>query len=338
MEALTEHVLSRDARAKSGAPGPRISSENQGYLPEPGERFTEDQMREKLGVSKGGGIRPSLTSTDLVLVRNVHSDYNDVEKDKYIIYDGKYHNGPNQLISGNLKLAESKKNGNRVLYFVKEDGQLVFNGLVKYIKHYDKKDPSRPGAIAYMLEMIDPTVATGTPERQETRVDRPDDSPAPHRSSAPDLDMIMEVERRIFDRRRFTSRSELLATLDMDIDSAKLDRILEYLERSAKISTGDGSIRWSFSGSGPQEGLNTNDGRGRVLTTGYVSEEPAGILSRAEQLSADLDNDLPYSAETERLLADCEAGRPIGKTYTAEEYLRLLDQELDGSDLENPSR
>lgn len=126
--------------------------------------------------------------------------------------------------------------------------------------------------------------------------------------------MIMEVERIILDRRRLTSRSELLAALHMGIDSAKLDRILEYLERSAKISTGDGSIRWTFGGG--------------AAAAGSVGEESAGILSRAEQLSADLDNDLPYSAEIERLLADCEAGRPIGKTYTAEEYLRLLDQEF----------
>lgn len=57
-------------------------------------------------------------------------------------------------------------------------------------------------------------------------------------------------------------------------------------------------------------------------------EEAVHILSMAERLSADLDNDLPYSAEIERLTADCEAGRSIGKTYTAEEYLRYLDHEF----------
>lgn len=284
-------------------------------------------MHETFGVSRGGGIRPSSTSTDIILVRNVHSDYSDAEEGKRIIYDGKYYDGPNQMISGNLKLAESQKNGNRVLYFVKEDGQLAFNGLVEYVRHYDKNDPARPGAIAHVLEMADADAA-GAHERRRAGAGRPGDPPAPRAPSAPDLDMIMEVERIILDRRRFTSRSELLAALHMSIDSAKLDRILEYLERSAKISTGGGSIRWTFGGSAPREGSNTDEGRGGTLATGHVGEEAAGILSRAEQLSADLDNDLPYSAEIERLLADCESGRPIGKTYTAEEYLRLLDQEF----------
>ena len=269
-------------------------------------------MRETFGVNKGGGIRPSSTSTDIILVRNVHSDYGDAEEGGRIIYDGKYYGGPSQMISGNLKLAESQKNGNRILYFVKEDGQLVFNGQVEYVRHYDKNDPSRPGAIAHVLEMVGAGAAdaAGAADRRRTGAGRP----APRASSAPDLDMIMEVERIILDRRRLTSRSELLAALHMGIDSAKLDRILEYLERSAKISTGDGSIRWTFGGG--------------AAAAGSVGEESAGILSRAEQLSADLDNDLPYSAEIERSLADCEAGRPIGKTYTAEEYLRLLDQEF----------
>lgn len=54
---------------------------------------------------------------------------------------------------------------------------------------------------------------------------------------------------------------------------------------------------------------------------------PSGILSMADRLSADLDNDRPYNAEIERRIADCEAGRPIGKTYTADEYLRHLERE-----------
>ena len=61
---------------------------------------------------------------------------------------------------------------------------------------------------------------------------------------------------------------------------------------------------------------------------------PSGILSAAERLSADLDNDRPYNAEIERRIADCEAGRPIGKTYTADEYLRHLEREHDIGALE----
>ena len=141
----------------------------------------------------------------------------------------------------------------------------------------------------------------------------------------------MAVERKISDRRRFASRSELLAALDASVEPAGLDRVLEYLERSAKISTDGGSIRWTFSGAGTREGP---DAKGEV---DGASGEPPGILSIAERLSADLDNDLPYSAEIERLIEDCDAGRPIGKTYTAEEFLRHFDLEYGGGDMGRPA-
>lgn len=60
-----------------------------------------------------------------------------------------------------------------------------------------------------------------------------------------------------------------------------------------------------------------------------------GILGMSERLSPDLDNDLPYSEEIERAITDCEAGRSIGRTYTAEEYLRHLDREYGIGALEH---
>ena len=141
----------------------------------------------------------------------------------------------------------------------------------------------------------------------------------------------MAVERKISDRRRFASRSELLAALDASVEPAGLDRVLEYLERSAKISTDGGPIRWTFSGAGTREGQDA-EGKG-----GGASGEPPGILSIAERLSPDLDNDLPYSAEIEKLIEDCDAGRPIGKTYTAEEFLRHFDREYGNGDMGRPA-
>ena len=157
-------------------------------------------------------------------------------------------------------------------------------------------------------------------------------------SSAPDLDMIVTVERKIADRRLFASRSELLATLHTGIDSAKLDRVLEYLEGSAKISTSNGSIRWTFGSAGPREGSSAGEVDCGASAADDATKEPAGVLGTAERMSADLDSDLPYSEETERLIADCEAGRPIGKMYTAEEYLRHLEQEYGDGALEHPRK
>lgn len=69
---------------------------------------------------------------------------------------------------------------------------------------------------------------------------------------------------------------------------------------------------------------------------GGTPEESDDILTMAERLSADLDNDRPYNEDIQRRIADCEAGRPIGRTYTGEEYLRYLDQEFGSGASEHP--
>ena len=149
----------------------------------------------------------------------------------------------------------------------------------------------------------------------------------PRGTSAPDSDMVAAVERQISDRGQFAGRSELLAALPTGIDPARLDLALEHLEHSEKISMAGGAIRWTPDGGGPRGAPGAGKGDGGSQATASAAEEPAHVLSMAECLSADLDNDRPYNADIERRIADCEAGRPIGKTYTAEEYLKHLEQE-----------
>ena len=142
------------------------------------------------------------------------------------------------------------------------------------------------------------------------------------------------MERKISDRRCFAGRSELLAALHAGFDPARLDRVLDHLERSAKIDTGDGSIRWVSSDAGPRKDSGAGRNGGDMRAAGNRAEEPVHILSMEERLSADLDNDLPYSEDLERLIADCQAGRATGKAYTLEEYLKAFDQEFGGGALE----
>jgi len=70
--------------------------------------------------------------------------------------------------------------------------------------------------------------------------------------------------------------------------------------------------------------------------------DPAGesvhTLTMEGRLPSDLDNDPPYGEETERPTGDGEAGRPIGKAYTAEEYLRHLDQLPGDEDAGQPAK
>lgn len=166
--------------------------------------------------------------------------------------------------------------------------------------------------------------------RQSARAGYHDGPPGHHAPSTPDPGAILEVERKISDRRCFASRSELLAALHAGFDSAELDRVLDHLERSAKIATGDGSIRWASSDASPRNDSGADKSGGDVRAAGNKAEEPVHILSMEERLSADLDNDLPYSKDLERVIADCKAGRATGKTYTLEEYLEAFDQEFGG--------
>ena len=286
-------------------------------------------MRERFGVPKGGSMRESSTSPDIILVGRVHGGRDDVEGGR-VLCDGKYYKGrQDQMIRANLKLAKSRENGSRVLYFVKEGGNLVFGGLVECVAIRHKDAPARPGALAFEMKRVDG--GGGAPGRRGAR-SGPSKSRAP---SAPDLDMIVEVERQLSDRNHVAGRAELLAALPTGIDSAKLDRILADLERSAKISVHGESIRWTFNGGGAQEGPDVGKEDDGSPDVAAATEEDVHILTMAERLSPDLDNDLPYSPETERVIADCEAGRPIGKTYTGEEYLRYLDQEFGDGDAEH---
>ena len=203
-EASRHRDIQGAARAQSGA-----AAESLPPLPQWGKRLTEDQMRERFGVTEGGGIRESLTLPDIILVRNVHSGYDDVEEGRHVLYDGQYYDGsPNQLILKNLKML-------------------------------------------------------------------------------------------------------------------------------AKISADDGAVTWMFGG-GPCGNPNMGADNAKVPTTADATGDSAHVLSMAERLSPDMDSGRPYRPEIERRIADCKAGRPIGKTYTAGEYLEHLEREHGIGALERP--
>ena len=349
MEVASRQVSKHDGRARDGtddvrhrdAPGatrpqPSGAGETLPPLPQRGDTFTEDQMCERFGVPGSGGVRESSTSSDIILVRNVHGGCDDAGEGERVIYSGKYCKGqPDQMIPEDPSLARSKESGRRVLCFVKKNGKLVFDGLVECIARRYKDARARPGTPAFELVRVDGAGAAA-PGIQGARDDRRGGPLGSRTPSAPDLGMIAAVERQISGRGCFAGRSELLAALPKGMDSASLDQILEYLEQSAKISTGDEGIRWTFNDARRQD--SNPDKVGTSLAATATAEEPVYILSREERRSADLDNDLPYSEDIEQMIADCEAGRPIGKTYTAEEYRRHLKQEFGIGTLDNTGK
>lgn len=182
MKATTEQVSSPGNPAESGvrAARPRdrqdaihARSGGTGDTPDPipqrGDRFTEKQLRERFGLPppctgsqpreeprpSSDGIRTSETSTDIILVSDVHSGYDDAELGRRIIYDGAYRRElPDQMIGPNLRLAKSRENGDRLLYFTKENDRFRFDCIVECVKCRYKNDPSRPGALAFELEIV----------------------------------------------------------------------------------------------------------------------------------------------------------------------------------------
>lgn len=249
MESPARQDSGRGSGAEGSAEAARPCSdhprESLPPLPQRGDEFTEDQLLERFGAPRGGSVRASATSPDIILVRYAHGDCGIVEEDGRIIYDSRRcEGGPDQASSGSPRLARSLESGSRVMYFVKEGERLAFNGIVGRVARRRRGDSPLPDALAFELEMVDAAAPLG-------------DAGAGMKGGAPP-------------------------------------------------------------------------------TAAAATEEASGILSMSERLSADLDNDRPYNAEIKRRIADCEAGRPIGKTYTGEEYLKHLEREHGIGALERP--
>ena len=85
---------------------------------------------------------------------------------------------------------------------------------------------------------------------------------------APSLDLVEMVEREISGPRPPGDRSQLLKALPDRTDAESLDRILGYLERSAKITTGGDAIRWSFDPVGSGAAGSSRGGGTREATAG----------------------------------------------------------------------
>lgn len=130
-------------------------------LPKPGETFTEEQLAKRFDVPSEHGIRISEKSTDIILVRlaDAPTIYGDRDFGDEINYDGMYYDGHADLsVRENKVLSDSKKNGNRVLYFVKRSDKLEFRGLYECTDSSYRDDPSYGRAISFKLKRVDAAV------------------------------------------------------------------------------------------------------------------------------------------------------------------------------------
>ena len=133
-------------------------------LPREGEIFTEEQMSERFGASPPGGIRQSKTSSDIILVSRVDgpTSYHDKDSGEYVYFDGVDYRKPDQMVSSNKELSESRENGRRVLYFVKERGSLAFHGRVECVG-WRRRDGSDPrSVVTFKMRCINDAVGQQT--------------------------------------------------------------------------------------------------------------------------------------------------------------------------------
>lgn len=155
-----------------------------------GKTFTEDQMRVMFGVSPPGGIRMSEISDDIILVSRVDipTIYNDKDSGEYVTFDGKYWNGSADLtVTENKALSESQKNGNRVLYFVKEHNKLAFHGRVECVGWETKNDPRCGNMVTFKMKRVNDEIAQPTSLRYATVVSIVEDEDGGYVATAPSL-------------------------------------------------------------------------------------------------------------------------------------------------------
>lgn len=199
-------------------------------LPERGAEFTEEQICERFGVKKYGGIRVNQASKIIVVVNRVDgvTQYRNVEHGKHLDFSGHDVDYQGRMQSDDVALANSLKEGYAVLYFVKKHGRLLFEGRVECTSHRPPSGASPGQKVSFRLRRIKDVRGTPTPYSDAS------------------LANIEMVEESLLSARKFETRRDLIESLPKEVSPESLDRILDYLVRSGKVSTDDESIRWIF--------------------------------------------------------------------------------------------
>ena len=225
-------------------------------VPMVGETLAEEEVGARFGVWPHGGIRANPRKRCIVLVDRADgsSGCENAGGGGTIKHAGRNRPGDqrgerDQVLDGeNLLLSRSKEDGYTVLYFKKNGEDLLrFDGLVEYESHCIEDKKSRSGrarkAIVFKLKAVraeDVAAARHAVAMPGTAAGKA----APR--GDPGLDLVELVERIVSGPHPPSGRSELLEALPGRVDAGSLDRILAYLERSAKIAIDGDAIRWIF--------------------------------------------------------------------------------------------
>ena len=302
--------------------------------PDPGSKFTDEELRDRFGVRLRGGIRVSRENKCIVLVALVDGNtvYRNTNDGDTVVYMGENHRGNkevDQVMDGNnLALSRSREEEYTVLYFTKQGSMLVFDKIVEYESH---RFENREGRKVIFFKLG----AAGIEAPARQRIAGGGASGAALQSG-PDLDMIETVECAISLNRSYKSRDRLLRALPERIDSRSLDRVLGYLEHSGKIAFDGEGVRWTFNPGGSRAGGLNNSRRhdtslaSKSILAGtrfeYMEEGKLPNETVGEYMVRVYNADEPgsYTAKDARKLDESMRRLAAGKYYTREQIREEL--------------
>ena len=276
-------------------------------VPSAGERLTYAELQARFGVRPQDGICVNRPGKCIVLVDRAGNGSGRTEPGGTVLFradqDG------SGLSGSGLLLSRSKEEDYKVLCFTKEDGMLKFASIVEYDSHAfrDEEDSSggRRRTALFRLRIVGNAAA-----------DAAGKVPLPH---GLDPRTVESVERVIFVNHPYESKDRLLRVLPEDMAAADLDRILDYLLRSAKITLDGEVIRWT-EGAARSDSADQDGGRGGGAAGGEVTSIFTG--TRFESME---EGKLPTETAGEYIARRVNADEP--GAYTAED-VKEIDEDL----------
>ena len=238
-------------------------------LPGRGAEFTEDEVCERFGVKKRGGVRVNHESRIIVLVDGADAAARgrDAGRGEYIEFSGSGMGAQGAMSPDDAALANSRAEGYEVLYFAKKRGRLRFEGLVECTSHAPTGGARRGQKTSFRLGPIGDELGAWTPPRDSGRgrTGKAEGVPSPARR--------LEARRgpaRLFPRK---------------VTPESLGRILGCLVRSGKARADDEAIQRPFAGL--QAGAKDAEGLESYIETLDILADP-DLVEKIRESEADL--------------------------------------------------
>ena len=275
-------------------------------VPSVGERLTYAEIQARFGVRPQDGICVNRPGKCIVLVDRAGNGSGRAGPDGTVLF--REDQGDGGLSGGGLLLSRSKEEDYKVLCFTKEGGMLEFASTVEYDSHAFKDEEDGGGGrrrtALFKLRVVGNATA-----------DAAGKVPPPR---GLDPRTVESVERVIFVNHPYESKDRLLRVLPSDMVASDLDRILDYLVRSAKITLDGEVIRWT--GGMARSGSSSQDGRNGGAAGGGVTSIFAG--TRFESME---EGKLPTETVGEYIARRLNADEP--GAYTDED-VKEIDEDM----------